>query len=186
MGVDICPAAAAARSVCSGVPNLFCRRACIQDATERLDGQPAGRPDRGRKIARYPPILSRATLSQIARLLSCFAVMPYLAFLAAFQALLHPDNITIPQRAQRPLKQALMPAICKKCYVGIIRVLDDERGQQLAGMPEAHEVTIYITSHVYGGNIRRRAGSSRSCADVYFHIIVKKCPVQVLPMPGKC
>lgn len=43
-------------------------------------------------------------------------------------------------------------------------------------MPEACEVTIYITSHVYGGNIRRRAGSSRSCADVYFHIIVKKMP----------
>lgn len=56
------------------------------------------------------------------------------------------------------------------------RVLDDERGQQLAGMPEAREVAIYITSHVCGGNTRRRAGSSRSCTNVYFHIIVKKMP----------
>lgn len=102
--------------------------------------------------------------------------MPYLAFLAAFRALSRPDNITIPQRVQRPSKQALTPAICKKCDIGIVGVLDDERGQQLSGMPEACEVTIDITSHVYGGNIRRRAGSSRSCADVYFHIIVKKMP----------
>ena len=182
----MCPAAAAARSALACVPRLFRRRACIQDATGRPGGQPAGRPDRGRKIAPYPPILSRATLSRVARLLSCIAVMPYLAFLAAFQALLRHDNITIPQRAQRPLKQALTPAICKKCDVGIVCVLDDERGQQLAGMPEACEVTIYITSHICGGNIRRRAGSSRSCTDVYFHIIVKKCPVQVLPTPGKC
>lgn len=61
---------------------------------------------------------------------------------------------------QRPLKQALTPAICKKSDVGIVRILDDERRQQLAGMPEACEVAIYITAHVYGGNIRRRAGSS--------------------------
>ena len=67
----------------------------------------------------------------------------------------------------------LTPAICKKCDVGIVCILDDERGQQFAGMPDAHEVTIDITVHIYGGNIRRRAGSSRSCADVYFHIIVK-------------
>lgn len=66
----------------------------------------------------------------------------------------------MPPRVQRPSKQALTPAICKKCYVGIVGVLDDERWQQLSGMPEACEVTIDITSHVYGGNIRRRAGSS--------------------------
>ena len=184
--MDICPAAAAARSAIACVPLLFRRRACVQDAKGRPGGQPAGRPDRGRKIALYPPTWSRTTLSRVARLLSCFAVMPYLAFLAAFRALLRHDNITIPQRAQRPLKQALMPAICKKCDVGIVCVLDDERGQQLDDMPEACEVTIDITSHVCGGNIRRRAGSSRSCTDVYFHIIVKKCPVKVLPMPGKC
>lgn len=172
--MDICPAAAAARSVCSGVPRLFCRRACIQDATGRPGGQPAGRPDRGREIARYPPTWSRATLSRVARLLSCFAVMPCLAFSAAFQALLLSGGITIPQRAQKPSKQALTPAICKKCDVGIVGVLDDERRQQLSGMPEACEVTIDITSRVYGGNIRRRAGSSRSCTDVYFHIIAKK------------
>ena len=177
----MCPAAAAARSVCSGVPRLFRRRACIQDATERIGGQPAGRPDRGREIALYPPTWSRATLSRVARLLSCFAVMPYLAFLAAFRALLHVGNITIPQRAQRPLKQALTPAICKKCNVGIVGVLDDERRQQLAGMPEACEVTIYITAHICGGNIRRRAGSSRSCADVYFHIIAKKARCRYYP-----
>ena len=176
--MDICPAAAVARSAIACVPRLFRRRACIQEATGRPGGQPAGRPDRGREIAPYPPILSRAILSQIARLLSCFAVMPYLAFGAAFRALLRSegitipqhDNITIPQRAQRPSKQALTPAICKKSDVRIICVLDDERGQQLAGMPEACEVTIYITSHICGGNIRRRAGSSRSCADVYFHM----------------
>ena len=184
--MDICPAAAAARSVGAGVPRLFRRRACVQDATGRPGGQPAGRPDRGRKIAPYPPTWSRATLSRVARLLFRFAVMPYLAFLAAFRALSLSGGITIPPRAQRPLKQALTPAICKKSDVGIVCVLDNERGQQLAGMPEACEVTIYITSHIYGGNIRRRAGSSRSCTDVYFHIIVKKCPVQVLPMPGKC
>ena len=92
----------------------------------------------------------------------------------------------MPPRVQRPSKQALTPAICKKSDIGIVGVLDDERWQQLAGMPEACEVTIYITAHIYGGNIRRRAGSSRSCADVYFHIIAKKCPVQVLPTPGKC
>jgi len=111
--------------------------------------------------------------------------MPYLAFSAAFRALSRSGGITIPQRAQKPLKQALTPAICKKCDIGIVGVLDDERWQQLSGMPEACEVTIDITSHVYGGNIRRRAGSSRSCADVYFHIIAKKCPAQVLPTPGK-
>ena len=43
-------------------------------------------------------------------------------------------------------------------------------------MPEACEVTIDIAAHIYGGNIRRRAGSSRSYTDVYFHIIVKKMP----------
>lgn len=112
--------------------------------------------------------------------------MPYLAFLAAFWALLRSGGITIPPRVQRPSKQALTPAICKKCDVGIVCVFDDERGQQLSGMPEACEVTIYIAAHVYGGNTRRRAGSSRSCTDVYFHIIVKKCPVQALPTPGKC
>ena len=89
------------------------------------------------------------------------------------------------QRAQRPSKQALTPAICKKSDVGTVCILDDERRQQLAGMPEACEVAIYITAHVYGSNIRRRAGSSRSCTDVHFHIIVKKCPVQALPTPGK-
>ena len=182
----MCPAAAAARSALACVPRLFRRRACIQDATGLLGGQPAGRPDRGRKIAPYPLTWSRATLSRVARLLSCIVVMPYLVFSAAFRALLRHDNITIPQRAQRPSKQALTPAICKKCDVGIVCVLDDERGQQLAGMPEACEVTLYITSPVYGGNTRRRAGSSRSCTDVYFHIIVKKCPVQALPTPGKC
>ena len=179
--MDICPAAAAARSDLDCVPRLFRRRACIQEATERPGGQPAGRPDRGRKITQYPPILSRATLSRVARLLSCFAVMPYLAFSAAFRALSRSGGITIPQRAQRPSKQALMPAICKKCDVRIICVLDDERGQQLAGMPEACEVTIDITSHVCGGNIRRRAGSSRSCTDVYFHIIVKKARCRYYP-----
>ena len=184
--MDICPAAAAARSALDCVPRLFRRRACIQEATGRPGGQPAGRPDRGREIALYPPTWSRATLSRVARLLSCFVVMPYLAFLEAFRALLRSEGITIPQRAQRPSKQALTPAICKKCDVGIVCILDDERGQQLAGMPDAHEVTIYITAHVYGGNIRRRAGSSRSCINVYFHIIVKKCPVQALPTPGKC
>lgn len=172
--MDICPAAAASHSAVACVPRLFRRRACIQDATERSGGQPAGRPDNGRKIALYPPTWSRATLSRVARLLFRFAVMPYLAFLAAFRALLHVGNITIPQRAQKSLKQALTPAICKKSDVGIVCVLDDERGQQLAGMPEACEVTIDITVHIYGGNIRRRAGSSRSCADVYFHIILKK------------
>lgn len=179
--MDICPAAAAARSVCSGVPRLFCRRACVQDATGRPGGQPAGRPDNGRKIALYPPTWSRATLSRVARLLSCFAVMPYLAFSAAFQALLPSGGITIPQREQRPLKQALTPAICKKCDVGIVGVLDDERRQQLAGMPEACEMTIYITAHICGGNTRRRAGSSRSCADVYFHIIVKNARCRYYP-----
>ena len=107
MGVVLCSAAAAARSVCSGVPRLFRRRACVQDATGRPGGQPSGRPDRGRKIAPYPPIWSRATLSRVARLLSCFAVMPYLAFLAAFRALSYIGNITIPKRAKNGYLAAL-------------------------------------------------------------------------------
>ena len=155
---------------------------CVRSGSNGATGRAASRTARQR--ARNSPISStwsRATLSRVARLLSCIAVMPYLAFSAAFRALLRHDNITIPQRAQRPSKQALTPAICKKCDVGIVCVLDDERGQQLAGMPEACEVTIYITSHVYGGNIRRRAGSSRSCTDVYFHIIVKKARCRYYP-----
>lgn len=171
----------------------WCRRPapilppCVHSGRNGATRQAASRTARQR--ARNSPASStwsRAALSRVARLLSCFAVMPYLAFLAAFQALLRSGGITIPQRAQRPLKQALTPAICKKCDIGIVGVLDDERRQQLSGMPEACEVTIYITAHVHGSNIRRRAGSSRSCTDVYFHIIAKKCPVQVLPTPGKC
>lgn len=155
----MCPAAAAARSVCSGVPRLFCRRACIQDATGRFDGQPAGRPDRGREIAMYPPTWSRATLSQIARLLSCFAVMPYLAFLAAFQALSYIGNITIPKRAKNGYLAALrafmkMPGVgntCtgqmlinsqQMCFVArVVHAVNVNAGRFSPGCPQSYDDT---------------------------------------------